>query len=68
MSEDEVRIILEPYGKIVSLALTKEPMGQFGFACFESEAIADQVINELHGKKDMGNGLKLYVTYSLSKE
>lgn len=71
-SDDQVREMFAPFGKIKSLCLKKDETVksyQFGFVCYDDETGKDKEygpkcaqasIEGLHGK-DMGDGMKLYV-------
>ncbi|CCE79554.1 Piso0_001626 [Millerozyma farinosa CBS 7064] len=61
-SEEEMRNLFEPYGKITSLHLEKDAEGKskgFGFVNFESHEAAVKAVEELNDK-DI-NGQNLYV-------
>jgi RNA recognition motif-containing protein len=74
-TDADVKAMFAAYGNIKSLVLQKNPIGQYGFVCYdEPEGVnkeygpecAAKAIEGLHGQ-DMGNELKLYVRAAMKK-
>lgn len=75
MTEESVRSLFSKYGNIKSIVLMKNPIGQFGFICFEDPkgiskeygpSCAKKAIEELN-ETTLEGGNKLYVRHALKK-
>jgi RNA recognition motif-containing protein len=74
-SEDQVKELFAPYGKIHSCVVQKNDKGAYAFVCFGHEEGSDptiaaesasKAVQELNGR-DMGSDLKLYCREALKK-
>ncbi|KPI89294.1 putative poly(A)-binding protein [Leptomonas seymouri] len=71
ITEEKLRDLFEPYGKITSCALMKDANGilmGFAFVCFESKECATAAMRALHGKPVDSSKKPLYVSQAEQKD
>ena len=73
MNNVQIRQLFEPYGTILSFVVESNKIGKYGFVCYDDPnnkkygpECAMNAINGLNNK-NMGNGIKLYVSHAMTK-
>ncbi|TPP49020.1 RNA recognition motif family protein [Leishmania donovani] len=71
ITDDRLREIFEPFGKITSCAIMKEPNGTFkgfAFVCFEDKQHASAALRSLNGQPLEHSKKPLYVSHAEQKD
>ncbi|CAC9493182.1 putative poly(A)-binding protein 3 [Leishmania infantum JPCM5] len=71
ITDDKLREIFEPFGKITSCAIMKEPNGTFkgfAFVCFEDRQHASAALRSLNGQPLEHSKKPLYVSHAEQKD
>ncbi|AYU79337.1 poly(A)-binding protein 3 [Leishmania donovani] len=71
ITDDRLREIFEPFGKITSCAIMKEPNGTFkgfAFVCFEDRQHASAALRSLNGQPLEHSKKPLYVSHAEQKD
>ncbi|KAG5476870.1 hypothetical protein LSCM1_05202 [Leishmania martiniquensis] len=71
ITDDKLHALFEPYGKITSCAIMKEPNGAFkgfAFVCFEDKEHATAAMRALHGQSLENSKKPLYVSQAEQKD
>ncbi|CAG9575015.1 poly(A)-binding protein 3 [Leishmania major strain Friedlin] len=71
ITDDRLREIFEPFGKITSCAIMKEPNGTlkgFAFVCFEDKQHASAALRSLNGHPLEHSAKPLYVSHAEQKD
>ncbi|GET89098.1 poly(a) binding protein, putative [Leishmania tarentolae] len=71
ITDEKLREIFEPFGKITSCAVMKEPNGSFkgfAFVCFEDKQHASTALRNLNGQHLENSKKPLYVSHAEQKD